>query len=175
MDMNASLTLYKLIVLYMLRRIEFSMTLAQISEFVLGKDYTDYFTLTSSLGELEDAGLVHTEKVRNSTFYTITPEGEETVDFFRNRISPDLRADIVGYLKVNRLRLRDETAARSDYRRLSSGEYEVRCTLREQDSEIVDLKLVLPLKEQAEEVANRWEARHEDVYAYIMQELLMKE
>ncbi len=173
--MTSSLTLYKLIVLYMLRRIEFSMTLSQISDFVLGKSYTDFFTLTSSLGELEDAGLVHTETIRNSTYYTITPEGEETVGFFGNRISPDLRADIVSYLRENRLRLRNETAVRSDYRRLPSGEYEVRCLVRERESDLIDLKLVLPEKKQAQIIADRWSERNEDVYAYVMQELLMKD
>ena len=82
------LTQVKLIILYMLARVDFLMTASQISDFVLGKGYTDYFTLVTSLGELEDAGLVHTETIRNSTYYTITPEGEETVGYFGNRISP---------------------------------------------------------------------------------------
>jgi hypothetical protein len=55
-----------MIVLYMLRRIEFSMTTAQISEFVQGKGYTDYFTLVTSLSELEEAGLIHAETILSS-------------------------------------------------------------------------------------------------------------
>lgn len=39
------ITLYKLIVLYMLKKIDFSMTNAQISNFVLDQGYTTYFTL----------------------------------------------------------------------------------------------------------------------------------
>ena len=173
--MTPSLTLYKLIVLYMLRRIEFSMTLSQISDFVLGKGYTDYFTLVTSLGELEDAGLVHTETIRNSTYYTITPEGEETVGYFGNRISPELREDIVRYLKENRVRLRNETAVQSDYSRLASGEYEVRCRIREYEKVMIDLRMTVPEKAQAQTMADRWKTKSDDVYVYLMQELLMKD
>ena len=36
------LTQVKLIILYMLNRVDFLMTASQISDFVLGKDYADY-------------------------------------------------------------------------------------------------------------------------------------
>ncbi len=39
------LTLYKLIVLYMLDRVNFPMTNAQVSDYILEKEYTNYLTL----------------------------------------------------------------------------------------------------------------------------------
>lgn len=39
------LTLYKLIVLYMLNRVTFPLTAAQVSDFILGKEYTNFLTL----------------------------------------------------------------------------------------------------------------------------------
>ena len=44
-----ALTLYKLIVLYMLNKVNFPLTNAQISEFVLGREYTTYFTLQEAV------------------------------------------------------------------------------------------------------------------------------
>lgn len=38
--MESSLTLYKLIILYMLTKVNFPMTNAQISDFILGEEYT---------------------------------------------------------------------------------------------------------------------------------------
>lgn len=43
------LTLYKLIVLYMLNKVKFKLTYAQISEFILEKEYTNFLTLRSHL------------------------------------------------------------------------------------------------------------------------------
>ena len=39
------LTLYKLIILYMLDRVNFPLTSAQVSEFILEKEYTNFLTL----------------------------------------------------------------------------------------------------------------------------------
>ena len=41
--MAETFTLYKLIVLYMLDRVDFPLTTSQISEFILDKGYTTYF------------------------------------------------------------------------------------------------------------------------------------
>ena len=41
--MAEAFTLYKLIILYMLDKVDFPLTNSQISEFVLDKGYTDYF------------------------------------------------------------------------------------------------------------------------------------
>ena len=50
------LTLYKLIVLYMLNRVTFPLTTAQVSDFILGKEYTNFLTLQQVINELTDAG-----------------------------------------------------------------------------------------------------------------------
>ena len=54
------LTLYKLIVLYMLNRVTFPLTAAQVSDFILGKEYTNFLTLQQVINELTDAGMIAT-------------------------------------------------------------------------------------------------------------------
>ena len=54
-------TLYKLIILYMLDRVNSPMTNAQISEFVLEKGYTTYFTLQEVLNTLISDGFITEE------------------------------------------------------------------------------------------------------------------
>ena len=49
--MSDSFTLYKLIVLYMLQKVDFPLTNSQISEFVLDKEYNELFhTPAGTLG-----------------------------------------------------------------------------------------------------------------------------
>ena len=72
------LTLYKLIVLYMLNKVNFPLTNAQISEFILDKEYTNYFTLQQVIGELAEGDLISLKTVGNTSYYHITPQGEET-------------------------------------------------------------------------------------------------
>ena len=85
------LTLYKLIVLYMLNRVTFPLTAAQVSDFILGKEYTNFLTLQQVINELTDAGMIATQSIRNRTHLSITAEGKETLNFFENRIGDTIK------------------------------------------------------------------------------------
>ena len=43
------LTLYKLMILYLIEKVDFPLSNSQISEFILDKGYTNYFTVQLSL------------------------------------------------------------------------------------------------------------------------------
>ena len=92
--LSEPMTLYKLMNLYMLKQVNFPLTYAQISDFFLSREYTDYFTLQQALTELLEAGLARSETIHNSTRYEITREGEETLSFFGKKISPAIIEDI---------------------------------------------------------------------------------
>ena len=81
------LTLYKLIVLYMLSCVDFPLTKAQIGDFILEKEYTDFLTLQQTFNELIDAGLITAKSIRNRTHLSITEEGTETLNFFRGKLN----------------------------------------------------------------------------------------
>ena len=49
--MTEALTLYKLMILYMLERVDFPLTNSQISEFILDKGYTNYFAVQQAVNE----------------------------------------------------------------------------------------------------------------------------
>ena len=92
-------TLYKLIILYMLKKVNFPLTNAQISNFVLDQGYTTYFTLQEIIHELLDSGLIHGETIRNTSRYNITDAGAETLDYFGSKISRPIQEDIDNYLE----------------------------------------------------------------------------
>ena len=85
--LSEPMTLYKLMILYMLKQVNFPLTSAQLSNFFLEHEYTTYFTLNQALNELLEAKLLHVETNHNSSRYEITREGEETLSFFGNKIS----------------------------------------------------------------------------------------
>ena len=52
-----STTLYKLMILYMLSKVNFPLSNTQLSSFMLDKQYTDYFTFQETINSLvEDSG-----------------------------------------------------------------------------------------------------------------------
>ena len=64
--MSEPFTLYKLIILYMLQKVDFPLTNSQISEFILDRGYTTYFTLQSVLSELAESDMIRQEIGRAS-------------------------------------------------------------------------------------------------------------
>ena len=57
--MADTLSLYKLIILKMLEQVEYPLTNSQITEFILDKEYTYYFTVQQALSEMVESGLVN--------------------------------------------------------------------------------------------------------------------
>ena len=51
-------TLYKLMVLYMLDKVNFPLSNSQIADFMLDRQYTNYFTLQEVLSSLASDGFV---------------------------------------------------------------------------------------------------------------------
>ena len=97
--MGESLTLYKLIVLYMLEKVDFPLTNAQISGFILDKGYTTYFHLQQALSELTESELIHCETIRNSSYFSITKSGEQTLEYFGKEIPKEIKGEIAEFFK----------------------------------------------------------------------------
>ncbi len=172
--MAEPLTLYKLIVLYMLDKVNFPMTNGQLSEFILTQGYTDYFKFQQTMSELLDAQLIRAEIVRNNTYYTILEQGRSTCHYFQQKISDAIKEDIHRYLRENEYELREEVSVLADYDR-SGREYEVQFRIREQGNDLMRLSLRVPTKEQAELMCRRFEEKNQSVYAYLMKQMLTDE
>jgi len=162
------LTLYKLIVLYMLDRVTFPLTTAQISDFILGKEYTNFLTLQQVFSELTDTGLIEARSANNRTHLTITSEGTETLHFFENRISLAIKSEIHAYFQEKEYSLREEVSVVSDYYKSTSGEYEAHLIAKERGVNLIDLTLSVPSKELAESI---WMTKNQDIYQYLIEQL----
>ena len=71
--MATPFTVYKLIILYMLRNSSSPITNSEISEFILDREYTNYFHLQQALSELEETELIEMEKTRSPISRMIFP------------------------------------------------------------------------------------------------------
>lgn len=156
----------------MLRKVNFPMTNAQISDFILEQGYTSYFRIQEALSEMIDTNLLKTEIVRNVTYYHMTENGENTINFFENEISDDIKEDIRKYLEENSYELRNEVSVRADYDKSTGADYIVSCQVKERDAYLIDLKLSVPTAEAAKAICDNWQKKNQDVYAYLMKELM---
>lgn len=165
------LTLYKLIILYMLNRVTFPLTTAQISDFILEKEYTNFLTLQQAINELTDAGMISTQSIRNRTHLAITDEGRETLSYFGNRVSDAIKQDIDSYFRENEFTMRNEVSVLGDYYKSTSGEYEAHLVAKDKDINLVEITLSVPVEEVAAAICDNWQKKNQEIYKYLISEL----
>lgn len=165
-------TLYKLMVLYMLNKVNFPLSNSQIAEFMLDRQYTNYFTLQEVLNSLASDGFVQILTYRSSTQYKLTKEGTDTISFFDSKISPAIREDIDAYLKENKYDLKCEVGTTSDYYKSTGGDYIVHCQVKEGSTNLIELNIAVPLEQQADAMCAKWKEASQDIYDFVIHKLM---
>lgn len=157
----------------MLNRAAFPVTKAQISDFILEKEYTNYLTLQQVISDLIDAEMIiiTAETVHNRTYLTITEEGRKTLSFFHSRINNSTKQEIDEFFLENEMEMRNEISILSDYYKSSSGEYEAHLTATEKGARLVDITLTVPGEEIAAAICENWQKKNQAVYQYLIEQL----
>ena len=164
-------TLYKLMTMYTLSRVDFALTNSQITNVFLDLGYTNYFNVQYTLGDLVSSRLVHEEIYPDYRYYVLTDEGRESIEALKSSLAASIRSDIDEYLRENRLEFREALATRAEYYHTTEGDYAVRCRVMEHTTALIDLTLTVPNETQAKIVSKEWKEKSQDVYAYIIHTL----
>ncbi|MBQ9387145.1 MAG: DUF4364 family protein [Lachnospiraceae bacterium] len=166
------LTLYKLMMLYLLRAVKYPLTRSQLSDFMLGREYCSYFTFQQALQELLDAHLMREESIRNYVRYILTREGEDTLEFFGGDLPEGVRNDMNAFLDENMIKLREQVGTMAGFQENSLGEYTVTLEIREGKEALMKINLSVPSEEQAQILCDNWKGSDQVIYEYVMKELL---
>ncbi len=164
--------LYKLMILYILSRVNFPLTNAQLTAFILEKEYTNYFNIQRAISELIDDAFISAKTIRNSSLYRITETGAETLLFFDNMISSGIKEDIEVYLAENKYELQEEVSTSADFYQVKKGEFVAHLKVTERDIPIIDLTLAVTTEEEAAKLCRNWREKSSEVYSYLMSSLL---
>ena len=165
-------TLYKLMVLHMLKKVNFPLTNSQLCDFFSSRDYTNYLTFQQIINDLLESNLISADTVRNTTRYELTKEGEDVLYFFGKDISAQIVKDMDDFITENKFQMRSEVGVTADYYKSGQSDYTVTCCVREGKENLIELKLSVPGEEQAINMCDRWKAQNQKIYAYVMKELL---
>lgn len=166
-------TLYKLMVLYMLDKVNFPLSNSQIADFMLDRQYTNYFTVQEVLSSLASGPVLcrfsHTEAARNISLLK-----KELIQFLFsiNKISQAIRDDIDKYLKDNKYDLKCEVGTTSDYYKSTNGDFIVHCQVKEGNTNLIELNVAVPLESQADAMCARWRDASQDIYDFVMNKLM---
>lgn len=158
--------------MYILSRVKFPLTNAHLTAFILEKEYTNYFNIQQAISELLDDQFISCDTVRNSSMFTITDSGLQTLHFFDNMISQGIKDDIEAFLAHNKQMLQDEVSTTAELYQAKKGEYSVHLKVVERETALIDLTLTVTTEEEATLMCNNWKNKSSKIYAYLMSSLL---
>ena len=161
-----------MIVLYMLKRCDVTLSKSQIYDFILEKEYTTFLTLQEVFSELAASDLITEKTMANRTYLEITEEGSQTLEFFGNRINPAIKEQIDDYLKENSMKLRNDSSILGDYRKVGENEYTVQLLAKENGQNLIDIRVPVPTEEIAQHMIDNWQEKNTEIYQYIFSKLM---
>ena len=168
-------TLYKFMILYMLDRADQPITRAQIYDFMLSRDYTNYMNINRLINEMITTGFLVSHTKRNyaqRSHLELTDQGREILSMFPEKISPEIRKEITDYLIEKEYDLKNMVTIQSNYYNNVAGDYIAELSARENKNELMTIRVSLPSAESAQSVCLSWEKNNQEIYKLLMQKLL---
>lgn len=161
----------KLILMYLINKMNLPTSLSYVQEFTLSEEYMDYFTLSSYLVELEENGYINKTTENNKTNYTLSKKGYKTLELFDNLIDNSVKQNVDKYVDINKAQLRMELEVIANYTKYFD-EYIVKCGAYEEKIPVVEINLRVSSKEYAKKICNNWRKNPSKHYLSFVKSLL---
>ncbi|MCR4675318.1 MAG: DUF4364 family protein [Lachnospiraceae bacterium] len=170
--MSESNLIYKITALDLLSKADFPLSNQQITGFFIEGNYTDYFSIQQILNDLVDTKMVQMDQGANESQYTITSEGLDTLNLFRERITDAIEEEVKAFFTQNGLEMKKENSVTSDYYPSASGGFYVHLRMSETERNVMDLTFHVNSEPQAEAICMNWKQHYSDVYAIMLENLM---
>lgn len=165
----------KLIILYLIDKMDIPLSGSQISQFALEENIMNYFALRECLVEMEQINYLEVQNENNILRYFITETGSQTLDFFDKHIPQDIREKINNYILENRKSIKKDYETTANYfKDIDSNDYTVKCGIYEDDSLLMEINLSVVSREQAKLICSNWKNNINTLYGNILQQLITK-
>lgn len=176
-DDTTELAQSKLLLLYILEKIDLPMDNSQITQFVLENNYMNYFLTQQYLSELIDSNFIEIVDNNNNIkkFYTLSDTGKSALTYFDNRIPEKLKEEIDVKYKKKKKQLINETQILADYYKKTESQYIVELKVIERDIDLFNLALNVVSNKQAKQICDNWKKNPDQIYQKILHLLINKE
>lgn len=169
--MQEPLTLYKLMILYILDSVNGPVKKTLACECIIEQNYTDYMTAQTAIAELTEGKFIRSFTEGDSTWLEIEPDGSKTLSLFLGSLNEEIRKDLTNYLKEKNQDMRNDSSVISNYKRSTNGEFEVRLIVKDRGNILADLTMIVPDEQIASNVCANWKKRNAEIYSYLTEKL----
>ncbi|MEW9122603.1 MAG: DUF4364 family protein [Thermotaleaceae bacterium] len=162
----------KLMLLFIIDKFEIPLTNTQITQFILEKDYMNYFLLQQFLDELVSSSMLEYSESEGNYFYLLTEKGKSTLQYFSDRLPEDLIMTLEKAIDAKKQTLLKEMQVHADYTKRKENEYVVDLKVIENDITLIDLKLNVVSNKYAKQICEKWKNEAPKLYGDIIHLLI---
>lgn len=158
----------KLLLLYLIKSSITPFNNNEITEFVLEKNYMNYFLVQQYLVELIESNFIEVVENDSKDIYLILEKGQVALSYFEERIPNKIKEELnVEFNKIEKKEKLD-TQVITEYYEKENNQYVVNLKLAENEDTLFSLYLDVATKKQADLICDRWKENTESIYQNII-------
>lgn len=163
-----NITQDKLIILYIVNKLNKSITNLQMVDLILETTGIDYFSLQELLLNLTEKNLIFLIHADDMRYYKITDEGHNMLSSLVSLIPDFIIKRIDTKIKTIQKKVEQKEIIYADYFPEDDTNFIVKCKISENDNVLIALTLNVPSKAQAIDICNKWYANPSKYYSEII-------
>lgn len=173
MKLNFNQAENKLLLLYLIDKMEIPLTQSQISQFALEENYINYFSLQQFLADMVNVDYLEKSIENNTTYYNVTDQGLTALEFFKKRIPSQVKNKIKRFVELNKKSIKKDYEVTANYfYEKNNNEYTIKCGIYEDETTLMELTLSVVSREEAKIICKNWRKNVNDLYGDILVKLL---
>lgn len=161
----------KLLILYIMNKMNVDLTNSQITQIVLETEVMNYFSFQQFLSELIESKFLNIYKEDDREYYRLTQRGLEMLEYFLPKVN-DNSLKINDYIKKNKERILSETEVKATFKKENEREFIVNLRVIENNSDLINLNVNVSSEKQAMLICKNWKNNASYIYAEIIQSLI---
>jgi len=164
----------KLMILYLLDKMDMPMTNAQITDFFVAENLLTYFELQQLLAKMVEDAYLEKHVENNVARYTVTDQGVQTLEYLGKRVVQPARSKINIFVSENRKLIKKAYEVTASYfYDHPTGEFIVKCGTYDGDTILMELTLSVVTREQAKVIFRNWKANVNQLYGKFLDLLIL--
>lgn len=155
----------KLLLLYIIKESPHTFSKNKLTEFILEKNYMNFFSVQQYLSELVDSDFIDLIDDENEAVYSLLEKGEIALDYFIGKIPDKIKNDLEIEFKSQKIQEKKDTQVVSEHYQRDDGQYVVNLKLVENGDTLFSLYLNVASEKQAELISRSWKERTDSIYS----------
>lgn len=163
----------KLLLLYIIKTATYSFTKEELTQFILEKEYMNYFSIQQYLVELSESGFIHIDNI-NEEKISLPEKGILALELFESKIPEKLKEDLIKIFQNEIIIKKKETQVVSEYFEKENNQFNVNLKLVENEETLFSLYLNVASVSQAESICNTWKTDPDKIYQGIVNMFILE-